>query len=424
VVVGMKKSTVYLDSIDGFEFEKLCENIFSTLNYGRIDQTPHVGDKGRDLIIHSNNGKILVECKHHPCSSIGRPVIQKLHSAVISEGAIKGIVVTTGTFSKEAISHVRGLKPPIELIDRGVLYDLALRAGIELVTTSKKGTVYTFPIINNQLLESNLATYLNGYIISKPKRIKDLIQITKRSICLKPIYSLKYSINAEFSTTVGVIHSERSSGALFLDGSSGNILDENISKYFLNTPMDELSNKDIGDIPLIPFRFLSGSVKGTAIDYIINKHTRTVSYSGKTSRVYRKVCVPQKKDIYISDISQVYLPENDIVFILNGRNRNIKIADNGTPNFYVYQDDVHKCEICGINLRRQGMLCNDCGAICHSKSFFSSHSFYCKNCGKSICRNCANYFWKYLIIRTTVCNDCAGQEIKNGRKIKKYKSIK
>lgn len=430
-VANMKKRTVYLDNIDGFEFQKLCEDIFSTLNYGRIERTPYVGDKGRDLIIHTNNGKIVVECKHQPRSSIGRPVIQKLHSAVISEGAIKGIVITTGTFSKAAIAHAKNLTPPIELMDRSILYDLAARAGIELVSRSRKGTVYTFPITNNQLLEDNLATYLTTYLISKPKRIRDILQITKRSIYLKPVYSLKYSINVAFYTTVGIIHTESDSRILFIDGSSGNVIKEDIPEYFLNISVDEFVNKnikelskEIGDISIIPFMVISENVKRTAMKHIITTHTCEVSYMGKNRRIYTKLCVPRERDIYIADFSQVYIPENDIFLTLNGRNRHIKIADNSTPHFYVYEDDLHQCEICGYKVEKQGILCNDCGAICHSKSLFLSCSFHCEKCGKTICRNCANYFWKYLIIRITLCNDCAREEIKNGRKLKKYKPIK
>lgn len=420
----MKKNTIYLDAIDGFEFENLCKNIFLNLNYGHVETTSLVADKGRDLIIHSNEGKIFVECKHQPNSSIGRPVIQKLHSAVISGGAIKGIVITTGTFSKQAIQYAKSLEPPIELMDRGVLYDLASRAGIELATSLNEGTVYTFPIIENTLLKNNLSEYLKNIIISTPKRIENILQINRRRIQLRPIYEIKYSINAVFSTTVGVIHTECDSGTLFIDGNSGIILDENLSKSFMNIPMDKFSNIDTKNISIIPFEFLSGIVKESAIDYIINKHTRTVYYTGRNNQTYKKVCEPKKNDIFISNISQVYIPENDIYFTLIGKNRFIKIADNGTPNFFVYNDNISNCEICGKNLNNTGLLCNDCGTISHNQTFFKSHGFFCEKCGKSICRNCAYYFWKYLIIKITICKDCATQEIKNGRKIKKYKSIK
>ena len=85
--------TIHLETIDGFEFEKMCELIFSRIQDSRVERTPSVGDLGKDLIIHSSDGTIFVECKHHLDRTIGRPVIQKLHSAVISEGAIKGIVI-------------------------------------------------------------------------------------------------------------------------------------------------------------------------------------------------------------------------------------------------------------------------------------------------------------------------------------------
>ena len=132
----MKERTIYLDDIDGFEFERVCNDIFTNLKYGKVEETPLVGDEGKDLIIHDKRGKIVVECKHHPKSSVGRPVIQKLHSAVISEGAYKGIVVTTGTFSKQAVEHARKLSPPIELIDKGILLDLATKVRTLLVGVS------------------------------------------------------------------------------------------------------------------------------------------------------------------------------------------------------------------------------------------------------------------------------------------------
>ena len=43
--------------MDGYAFEKLCKIIFTNLNYGRIEHTPMVGDKGKDLIIDADSGK-------------------------------------------------------------------------------------------------------------------------------------------------------------------------------------------------------------------------------------------------------------------------------------------------------------------------------------------------------------------------------
>ena len=79
--------------------------------------------------IRSSDGSLLViECKHHPDGTIGRPTVQKLHSAVISAKAKKGFVVTTGHFSNGAIQYAANLGNLIELIDSGIIYDMASKA--------------------------------------------------------------------------------------------------------------------------------------------------------------------------------------------------------------------------------------------------------------------------------------------------------
>jgi len=120
--------TVFLDSLDGFGFESLCQRIFQKAGLGQVERIGGVSDAGRDLIIHDNkNKKIVVECKHQPKTSIGRPIVQKLHSAIISEGTNKGIIVTTGKFSKQAIDYIKELSDGtnIELIGMLKLTELA-----------------------------------------------------------------------------------------------------------------------------------------------------------------------------------------------------------------------------------------------------------------------------------------------------------
>lgn len=417
----MKKNTIYLKNIDGFEFEKVCKNIFSNLNYGEIEQTPLVGDKGKDLIIHTTQGNILVECKHQPKSAIGRPIIQKIHSAVISENAIKGIVITTGTFSKDAIEHAKTLKPQVELVDEGILIDLAVKAGYELVTSSGKGTIYTYPIGNNQLIENNVSKYLEKILESKPNKIRNLIKIKNRKIQLRPEYYIKYLINAKFFTSVGCIHSVQDEGFFFIDGITGGINDY-LSNYFFHVSANKLEREVIKTTRTHPFKVLSGYAKEIATKFVIEKYTIKKSYIGGNNQNYTKLCKPKKKDIIILDISQVYLPENNLDFYLNRKHRNLNMVDNGTSNFYVINQNFLVCEICGIALNERGILCNDCGNISHDMySSYKSHGFYCKDCGKSICRNCTSYYRKYLIFKNNVCNVCAEKKIRSGKNVKRYK---
>ena len=117
--------TVYLNTLSGGNFEVLCQDIFLQYYKVPVENMPLVNDKGRDLIIHSPDGDIFVECKHHPRNPIGRPVVQKLHSAMITENVSKGIIVTTGYFSKDAVNHVNINNLPIDLIDRDRLKEIA-----------------------------------------------------------------------------------------------------------------------------------------------------------------------------------------------------------------------------------------------------------------------------------------------------------
>ena len=66
---------IRLDMIDGFEFERVCADIFSGAGWGRVERIGGVADRGRDLLVHGSDGGLtIVECKHQPNSSIGRPV--------------------------------------------------------------------------------------------------------------------------------------------------------------------------------------------------------------------------------------------------------------------------------------------------------------------------------------------------------------
>lgn len=421
--MDMKTNTFYLENMDGYAFEKLCKIIFTNLNYGRIEHTPLVGDKGKDLIIYTDNGKLLVECKHHPTGTIGRPTIQKLHSAVVSEEAKKGIVVTSGKFSNGAISHSKELKPPIELIDKNILYDLSTRAGVNIKGAIDEGAVYTFPITSNELLKNNLSQHLEQNLISIPKKIEKEIKITNRKIKLKPVYVASYKIDAIFKTSVGIVHSENSYGTVFIDGTNGNFLDEGISNHFSEITYNKLINKKTETVDIVPFKLLSGDVKNSLINCIQEKHTNTVSYIGRNNQSYTKECIPKSKDILLTSVDQVYIPENKINFDLIGKNRYFNIADNGNYNFYVYEQNVSTCEICNRPAHQSRILCNECGAISHNKSFWKSHGFYCSNCGKSICRNCASYYSKFLILTKVLCKDCLKQKKEEGHKIRKFKPI-
>lgn len=144
------RRVIHLDMIDGFGFERACADIFAGAGLGHVEQLGGGGaDGGIDLLIRGRDGSLTaVECKHHPNGSIGRPIVQKLHSAVISSGASRGIVVTTGRFTEDAKAHAEELSRTvrISLFDRSHLADLADRAGIRLAMEAAACRCCTCPM--------------------------------------------------------------------------------------------------------------------------------------------------------------------------------------------------------------------------------------------------------------------------------------
>lgn len=111
---------------DPTQFEYFCAELYSSLGY-RVEITPAVADGGFDLRMFRGGEKTLVECKcFGPSNPVGRPILQKLYGANAVEGASYLILVTTATFTKDAIAYAQQVG--IELVDGSALAALCNRA--------------------------------------------------------------------------------------------------------------------------------------------------------------------------------------------------------------------------------------------------------------------------------------------------------
>jgi restriction system protein len=72
-------------------------------------------DGGVDLVAVRAGERVLVQCKHWKSWRVGAPVIRELYGVVQMERATRGMVVISGTFTREARQVAEGL--PIELVD-------------------------------------------------------------------------------------------------------------------------------------------------------------------------------------------------------------------------------------------------------------------------------------------------------------------
>ena len=102
----MNTDLVYnLDEIDGHDFEEVMAVVFRRLGF-HAERGRLTNDEGRDLILRKAGEIVVVECKHQK-APIGRPIVQKLHSATLTyPGAKEGWIVTTSSFSPHALAYV------------------------------------------------------------------------------------------------------------------------------------------------------------------------------------------------------------------------------------------------------------------------------------------------------------------------------
>jgi len=121
-----------IDRLTGLQFEGFCQWLFQdNPQYKNVELTPFGNDGGVDLILtNTDDEKIYVECKRYNSQFtleneaevkesgelfIGRVICQKLVGAMMANNIKKGIIVTTGSVSPNALEYIRKLVENSEL---------------------------------------------------------------------------------------------------------------------------------------------------------------------------------------------------------------------------------------------------------------------------------------------------------------------
>jgi restriction system protein len=406
-------ASVFLDKMSGFDFEELVADILSRLGYGSIEKVLFTQDEGRDILVRSPTGLVVVECKHHPKGTIGRPVVQKLHSAVISSGAVKGLLVTTGKFTQEAVDYANKLAASgtvIEMIDRPILTDMSTRAGIRLVIGNESLSVWTYPVPALPASEKAVTDYMGSFATSYPRPLSLLVNGTRRNVSYRPVYLITYNVNAVFETTVGVIHRESARNAsVVLDGTYGQMYSDQVIT-FLRSERQVIFSKPSEDFQgtLPTFRVDSNTLNRNARKTIMKLHTKRVSYYGKNNVSYTRLCEPGEREIYISDIRQVYVPLLALDFRLINAQYHIEGAQGLSGSFLPLGHNFRTCRICNEQVSINEIICDACGNVTHSGGFRlkSVHGFRCNRCQRTTCRMDGHWRRRYLVWRELVCRPC------------------
>lgn len=131
-----------INSLSGIEFENVCQQLIEKMGFS-VETTKASGDGGIDLIANNYqpilSGRYIIQCKRYS-GSVGEPIIRDLYGVITSERANKGILMTTGYFTKSAISFAEGKQ--IELIDGAKLNGLLIKYGmLGLISEADKSNI-------------------------------------------------------------------------------------------------------------------------------------------------------------------------------------------------------------------------------------------------------------------------------------------
>ena len=85
-----------------YGFEKYISNLYEMMGY-KTQVTSKTNDGGKDIVMWKDGRKYVVEVKLYARDrKIGRPFIQKLHSAMIDSEANEAIFITTSEYTEPA----------------------------------------------------------------------------------------------------------------------------------------------------------------------------------------------------------------------------------------------------------------------------------------------------------------------------------
>lgn len=110
------------------EFEEWCAEFLQKSGYTHIQIAPSGPEGGKDIVCRKDGNTVYIECKRYYFETstpfrIDADVVQKLMGEMAQDGVFRGVIITTGTVTKEARRQIQSLplQYSIEIMDGEVL---------------------------------------------------------------------------------------------------------------------------------------------------------------------------------------------------------------------------------------------------------------------------------------------------------------
>ena len=397
--MGDREEATILDDLSGYEFEDVMADVFRNLGYRNVRKAERVADKGRDILmeetVDGGERAVVVECKH--TDTVGRPVVQKLHSAVATydyDGPARGIVATTGRFTgpaREYVTELRGSDDPcpIDLVDGSDLREMADEVGLDLYN----GRIEILcdrtlrPYDPTRGADAPLLDAVGGVENVAASEVPD----PELWVTFAPCLRIEADVDAVFETGVGVIHQVHESETLVVraDRDGPSVPEAAVQRLVadnLTTTVDldaEALGETFDEVSVRRFGRTETGYREWATERLCRTHTRTVQYTGDNNVTYTQECEPSASDVTMRAISPVYLPRIRASVELGEYAYPYEYYAAG-PSVAVLDDGVHRCVQCGDADDTTYTYCENCGSInCRS------HTRTERLEGDPVCTGCA-----------------------------------
>jgi restriction system protein len=305
-----------LEHLSSREFEEYCQVLLTCVYRCRVELTKRTGDEGRDLLVHKSSGLQVVECKHWPDGTVGRPAVQKLHSAVLTANSRQGAIITTGRFSKEAAIYARNLgNVKIELIDASKLaHMISLTFPNDALPLNLSTAIKTTPDID--FPQVFFRSVFSQSRLQSSRALITPVHVT-RITDYKTFFIADYHAKGSVSTAAGE-YSATWNGSVWCSAVG--------DKAGFGSPTSD-RRKPGPVVPLAdalrtvpgkstPPRFQPYQAVAIMKDYIVSHCAKAVWYRGRNNVNYSATIQPSANKVLIDSLALVYIPRQDFVLDL------------------------------------------------------------------------------------------------------------
>jgi restriction system protein len=140
------RQNITLNWVNGLtwqEFENLVDEIFRARGYLAENVGGGGADGGIDLRLRGQGETTLVQCKRWKVFKVGVRPIREFFGVMTSEGVDRGIFVSSGIYTNEALQFAKG--KPLELIDGAQFAEMATAFQAHVLTKDVVSSVAPLP---------------------------------------------------------------------------------------------------------------------------------------------------------------------------------------------------------------------------------------------------------------------------------------